>query len=178
MLAAALLAACSAQEKPPAFPYFEEKGGWVRDGADILSSTAEQSLVARLEAAEANFGPQLAIVTVESLHDYSIEDFSLQYARAWGLGDGERHDGLLLLVAPNERRVRIEVGKGIEGTFTDLYCKDVLDTVVLPRFSEGEMEGGVVAGADALIDHMRKHPTIPANDNMPADAPIKASQAA
>jgi len=178
LLATAVLAACSAQQEPPAFPYFEAEGGRVRDGADILSSAAEQSLVATLDAAEASFGTQLAIVTVESLHGYSIEDFSLLYARAWGLGDGERNDGLLLLVAPDERRVRIEVGKGIEETFTDLYCKDVIESAIIPRFREGNMEGGVVAGAEALIDQMRKHPTIPANDNAPAEAPVKVSKVA
>jgi uncharacterized protein len=178
LLAAAVLAACSAQEEPPAFPYYEAEGGRVRDGADILSPAAEHALAARLYAAEASYGPQLAIVTVESLHGYSIEDFSLLYARAWGLGDGDRNDGLLLLVAPDERRVRIEVGKGLEETFTDLYCKDVLDAAIMPRFRQGDMEAGVIAGVEALIDRMRKHPTIPANDNAPGEASVKVSKAA
>ncbi len=167
LLAAAMMAACSAEAEPSAFPYFEAEGGRVRDGAGILSVGTERELAVALDAAEAAHGPQMAVVTVDSLHGYDVADFSLLYARSWGLGDSERNDGLLMLVAPNERQVRIEVGKGIENTFTDLFCKDILDQIVLPRFREGDLESGVVAGVEALIAQMRKHPTIPANDNAP-----------
>lgn len=162
---AVLLTACSASADAPVFPYFEEDGGRVRDGANVLSSEVEQELALALDRAETIFGPQMAVVTVDSLHGYTIEDFSLYYARAWGLGDKGRDDGLLLLVAPNERRVRIEVGTGLERTFDDLFCKDVLDDAVLPQFREGDIEAGIVAGAEALMKRMQQHPTIPANDN-------------
>jgi uncharacterized protein len=167
---AALIAACSAASEPAAFPHFSEEGGRVRDMADLLSPEAEARLTARLDQAEAMFGPQMAIVTVTSLEGYPITDFSLEYARAWGLGDKERNDGLQLLVAPNERRVRIEVGKGIEVTFTDVYCAEVIENVILPRFREGKMEDGIIAGTEQLIEHMRDNPTIPVNDNAPTPA--------
>jgi uncharacterized protein len=169
------LAACSAAAEPKAFPYFEKDGGRVRDMAQVLSPETEQRLTAQLDAAEARYGPQLAVVTVSSLHDYPIEDFSLFYARAWGLGDRKRNDGLLLLVAPNERKVRIEVGKGVEGTFTDVYCKEVLDHVLLPRFKKGDLEGGISAGVNELVVHMQEHPTLPANDNTAHPPAAKAA---
>lgn len=173
LLAAGMLAACTADAEPT-FPYFEEEGGRVRDGANILADATERELAAALDAAEANYGPQLAVVTVPSLHDYSIEDFSLFYARAWGLGDKDRNDGLLLLVAPNERKVRIEVGYGLEKTFDDPFCKDVLEQTVLPAFRAGNLEAGILSGTEALIERMRQHPTIPANDN----APVHVTEAA
>jgi uncharacterized protein len=72
---------------------------------------------------------------------------------------------LQLLVAPNERKVRIEVGTGIEAAFSDLYCQEVLDKAILPRFREGDMEGGIIAGTEELIERMRENPTIRTNDN-------------
>ena len=164
---ALVLSACSSEPEEVRFPYFEEHGGRVRDMASVISETAEQELTRKLDIAEAAYGPQMAIVTVNSLHGYAIKDFSLEYARSWGLGDAKRNDGILLVVAPNERRVRIEIGKGIEASFTDVYCMEVLDEAILPQFRQGDMQAGVVAGTERLIEHMRQHPTIPANDNSP-----------
>ena len=161
-----LIGACAEQTAPPAFEYFEEEGGRVRDLADILSPEFEARMTEALDEAEADYGYQMAIVTTPSLHGYSIEDFSLFYARAWGLGDAERNDGLLLLVAPNARRVRIEVGKGIENSFTDLYAASVLQEAVIPAFRNSDFEGGIEAGTRMMIEKMREFPTIPANDNV------------
>jgi uncharacterized protein len=179
-----LMAACSAASEPSAFPYFNAEGGRVRDMANLLTAQTEASLTARLHRAKAMFGPQMAIVTVTSLEGYDIADFSLEYARAWGLGDKERNDGLQLMVAPNERKVRIEVGKGIEETFTDVYCAEVIEDIILPHFREGRMEEGIVAGTEELIEHMRRNPTIQLNDNAPVDnapvdnAPVQVREAA
>lgn len=162
---AALLAACTSAAKEPAFPYFEEEGGRVRDGADLLSPNVEAELTARLNQAQEQYGQAMAIVTVPSLHGMSIEDFSIGYARAWKLGHRDRNDGLLLLVAPDERKVRIEVGVGIEGTFTDPFCQQVLDDVILPAFKAGAFEAGIDSGTNMLIDRMKAYPSLPANDN-------------
>jgi uncharacterized protein len=167
--AAFMLMSCSAAPEAPAFPYFNEEGGRVRDMAKILSPETEALLTAKLDRAERAYGPQMAVVTVQSLEGYDIAHFSLEYSRAWKLGNSERNDGLQLMVAPNERKVRIEVGKGIEDSFTDLYCKDVLDNVILPRFRDGEMDSGIVAGTEELIEHMRLNPTIQVNDNGPVE---------
>ena len=166
IVSAFLLTACAAAEEPPAFPYFSEEGGRVRDLANILSSAVEKRITQRLEEAETNLGPQMVVVTVDTLHGYDIADFSLEYARAWGIGDKTRNDGLQLMVAPNERKVRIEVGKGIEQTFTDRYAKEVID-LMLPYFRNGDYDAGVNAGVSELIEQMRRHPTLPANDNSP-----------
>ena len=161
------LGACAEQEAPSAFPYFDEEGGRVRDLADVLDPAFEAQMVEVLDEAQRHYGYQMVILTVPSLHGYTIEDFSLEYARAWKIGDEERNDGLMLLVAPNERRVRIEVGIGIEDTFTDLYAHDVLQEAVLPAFGNGDFEGGIEAGTTMMIERMREFPTIPANDNQP-----------
>ncbi|GAA0283006.1 hypothetical protein GCM10009127_25540 [Alteraurantiacibacter aestuarii] len=132
-----------------------------------MSPETEVQLTMKLDRAEAAFGPQLAVVTVDSLEGLTIEDFSIKYARAWGLGDPDRNDGLMVLVAPNERRVRIEVGRGIEDSFTDLFCAEVIESAFLPSFRSGEFDAGLTAGIDLLVERMQQYPTIPANDNLP-----------
>ena len=167
-LLAVLAIACTAEAEPAAdFPHFTTEGGRVRDGADILSPEAEADLTAKLDQAEEDYGPQMAIVTVPTLEGYSIEDFSLAYANAWGLGDAARDDGLMIFVAPNEKSVRIEVGLGLEDTFTDAYCQQVIDNVLLPAFRRGEFETGLQSATQVLVGRMRQSPTVPANDNGP-----------
>lgn len=168
-----LATACSAEPETPPFPYFEEEGGRVRDGAGIIAPDLERQLTSMLEAATSDYGQQMAIVTVDDLHGYDIADFSVEYARAWKLGDASRNDGLLLLVAPNERKVRIEVGYGLENSFSDEFCAEVLREKVLPRFTEGNFEAGIVDGTNAMIEKMRQVPSRPANDN---DAPAGMAQ--
>ena len=165
-LAGVALAACGPAEEAPPFPHFSDEGGRVRDMAEILSPETEKDLAARLERAETLYGQELGIVTVDSLHGYRIEDFSLQYANAWGLGSEDRHDGLLVLVAPNERKVRVEVGRGLETTFPDPFAQNVVDAM-LPFFREQDYDKGVAAAVELLIARMRQYPSRPANDNAP-----------
>lgn len=158
--------ACSQAADATKFPYFDSDGGRIRDKAKILSPETESRLEEWLEDAEAEFGQQMVIVTVSSLHGMKIGDFSLGYANAWGIGDAVRNDGLQLLVAPSEREVRIEVGLGLERTFTDEYCQQVVD-LMLPYFREGKFDEGVTAGTEELVRHMRLYPSLPANDDKP-----------
>lgn len=167
LLIAIMLGACSSADDAPPFPYFDPEGGRVRDGGGILSAEEEKRLTKRLAQAQADYGPQLGIVTVSTLHGYPIEEFSLDYANAWGLGDKRRNDGLMILVAPNERQVRIEVGTGLERSFTNAFCQQVIDRDMLPHFKSGDYAAGIIAGTDALVARMRAHPTIPANDDTP-----------
>lgn len=153
LLAAALslivgLAVWSVAAAAPTFP---DLTGRVVDGANILSPQAEASLTSKLESLEAKTSRQLVIVTVPSLQGYEIEDYGYQLGRVWGIGEKGRDTGVLMIVAPNERRVRIEVGYGLEGVLTDALSTVILQERVLPRFRKGDFEGGVVAGADALI---------------------------
>lgn len=125
--------------------------GRVVDHADLLSPPTEQSLAARLEALERQTSDQFVVVTLESLGGDSIEETGLRLGNGWGIGGKDRDNGVLLIVAPNERKVRIEVGHGLEGTLTNALCSRIIDEAILPRFRQGDMESGIVAGTDAVI---------------------------
>lgn len=162
----ALLAGCSAAGGEDAVA----TNGRVRDFADILTPAEEQRLTERLDEAERLYGPQVGIVTVASLGGEAIEDASLAYAREWGLGDKVRDDGLLIMVAPKDRSVRIEVGEGLEGRFDDSFCQRVIDTAMIGHFRQGHYNRGLAAALDMMIGKMKEDPTLPANDNALPDA--------
>ncbi len=133
-----------------AAPTFPKLAGRVVDGANMLSPQTEAALTGKLEALEQGSGRQLVVATVPSLQGYEIEDYGYQLGRAWGIGDAKADNGAVLLVAPTERKVRIEVGYGLEPILTDAMSSAILQGQVLPRFKDGDMEGGVVAGVDAM----------------------------
>ncbi len=135
-------------------PEFPELTGRVVDNAEILSPETEAQLTTQLEALETQSQRQLAVVTLPKLQGYDIADFGYQLGREWGLGDAERNDGALLIVAPNDRKVRIEVGYGLEGILTDAYAATIIQRDIVPRFRDGDMEGGIVAGTTAIADHL------------------------
>lgn len=137
-----------------AAPTFPALTGRVVDQAGIIAPEVEASLTSKLEALEAGTSRQLVVVTVSSLQGLEIEEYGYQLGRTWGIGEAKRNTGVLLIVAPNERSVRIEVGYGLEGILTDALSNVILQERVLPRFREGDMTGGVVAGADALIGQL------------------------
>jgi uncharacterized protein len=138
---------------------------FIDDQADLLTPQQEDALVDRLSTAYNSYGPYLMVVTVKSLKGQSIEDYSLKLARRLAIGDAKRDDGLLLLVAPNERRVRIEVGYGLEASFTDPFCKKIIEENIIPLFKQNYFPAGINAGVDRIIEKMKSAPTIPANDN-------------
>ncbi|KPQ30828.1 MAG: Beta-propeller domains of methanol dehydrogenase type [Porphyrobacter sp. HL-46] len=148
-----LLAAAGALLASPlaAQPEFPELTGRVVDNADILSPEAEAALTAKLEALETQSQRQLVVATIPDLQGYDISDYGYQLGRFWGLGDAERNDGALLLVAPNDRKVRIEVGYGLEGYLTDALSALIIQNQILPRFRDGDFPGGIAAGTDAII---------------------------
>ncbi len=156
MRAGVLLAALFAMLAVPltAQPDFPELTGRVVDNAEILSPETEGQLTTQLEALEDQSQRQVAVVTLPTLQGYDIADYGYQLGRAWGLGDAERNDGALLIVAPNERQVRIEVGYGLEGILTDAYSATIIQRDIVPRFRDGDMEGGIVAGTTAIVDHL------------------------
>lgn len=153
---AGLLALGGAFSASPALaqPEFPALTGRVVDNADIIPADVEADLSAKLEALEAQSQRQLVVATVPSLQGYEIEDYGYQLGREWGIGDAERNDGALLLVAPNERKVRIEVGYGLEGYLTDALSSLIIQNEILPAFRDGDMPGGIVAGADAIISQL------------------------
>ena len=137
---------------------FPALSGRVVDQAGVLSPATEASITQKLAALEARNGAQLVVATVRSLEDYEIRDYGVRLGRAWGIGDAETDKGAILLVAPNDRQVSVEVGYGLEGVLTDAYANRLLDLQVIPRFREGQMEAGVVAGVDALVEQIALEP--------------------
>ncbi len=130
---------------------FPPLSGRVVDQADLLDAATEQALTEKLAALEAKSSDQLVVVTVRSLQDQEIEDYGYQLGRAWGIGQKEGDNGALLIVAPTERKVRIEVGYGLEPILTDAFSSMVIRDDILPAFRDGDYQAGIVKGVDALI---------------------------
>lgn len=152
--ALALLATLLVGLPASAAPAFPALTGRVVDQANIIAPQIEANLISKLEALEAGTSRQLVVVTVSSLQGLEIEEYGYQLGRTWGIGEAKRNTGVLLIIAPNERSVRIEVGYGLEEILTDALSNVILQEKVLPRFRDGDMTGGVVAGAEALIDQL------------------------
>jgi uncharacterized protein len=137
-----------------AAPKFPPLTGRVVDGAHMLSSDAVQKLDGELAALEQQSGHQVVVATIPDLQGLAIEDYGYQLGRAWGIGQKGKNDGVVFLVAPNDRKVRIEVGYGLEPVLTDALSSTIIQAKVLPEFRAGRMEAGVVAGAEAVIQQL------------------------
>jgi len=137
-----------------AAPKFPALTGRVVDDANILSSGTKAELDGKLAALEQKNSRQLVVVTLPSLQGYEISDYGYQLGRAWGIGQKGINNGILFIVAPNEHKTRIEVGYGLEPIITDAFSSVVIQTQVLPRFRQGDFNGGVLAGVDALIQQL------------------------
>lgn len=134
-----------------AAPVFPELTGRVVDDANLLTYPEEVAITADLKALEDRSSDQVVVVTLPSLQGYSIEDFGYQLGRHWGIGTARFDNGVILLVAPNERKVRIEVGRGLEGTLTDALSRIIIENTILPRFREGDFAAGVKDGVRDII---------------------------
>lgn len=132
-----------------------ELTGRLVDAADLLSEAQERELTAQLAAIEEETLAQLVVVTTPSLNERPINDYSLALGRGWGMGDAERNDGLLLVVAPNERKVRIEVGYGLEETVEDPEAAEIIQRVI-PLFEEGDTLGAIGLAVDLLEAELRE----------------------
>ena len=160
-------------------PTFPPLTGRVVDQAALLDETTEASLTERLAALEADTGDQFVVVTVPTLQDYEIEEYGYRLGRAWGIGQSETDSGVLLIVAPTERRVRLEVGYGLEPILTDAFSSQVIQTVILPAFKRGAFQVGIVEGVEAVETQLRLDPAeaqarAAAVEPQDADAPIGA----
>lgn len=125
--------------------------GRVVDQAAVLPPARAAQLTSRLAALEARTGHQFVIVTVSSLNGQPIEAVGLRLGRTWGIGRKGHDDGVLLLVAPNEHKVRIEVGYGLERQLTDPVCAKIIRDDILPSFAHGDLPGGIERGGAAII---------------------------
>ena len=125
--------------------------GRVVDGANIIQPATRVMLEQKLADLEAKSGIQLVVATVKSLEGQEIEPYANELFRTWKLGEKTKNNGVLLLVAPNERRVRIEVGYGLEATLTDALSKVIIVNAIAPRFKAGDFSDGISRGVDDII---------------------------
>jgi len=125
--------------------------GRIVDQANVISAEARSTIEPKLADLEAKSGIQLVVATVASLEGQEIEPYANALFRTWKLGDKTQNNGVLLLVAPNERRVRIEVGYGLEGTLTDALSKVIITNAIAPRFKTGDFNDGISRGVDDII---------------------------
>jgi uncharacterized protein len=135
--------------------------GRVVDQANLLSEAAEAEITAQLAAHEDATTNQVVVATVDSLEGGSIDDYGVQLGRHWGIGQKGKDNGVLLLIAPNERQMRIDVGYGLEGTLTDAISSVIIDRRLRPAFRAGDFEGGIRAGVSGILDVL--------NNEMPED---------
>jgi uncharacterized protein len=143
LAALALLLCCAVARAAPTFPPLT---GRVVDEASLLSADDVARITADLAALEKKSSDQLVVVTLKSLQGYAIEDYGYQLGRAWKIGQGGVDNGVLLIVAPNERKVRIEVGRGLEPQLTDALSQLIIQNGILPAFRRGDWTGGITAG--------------------------------
>lgn len=138
---------CSAQ-------YPSRPQGPILDQADILPPKAEAALDAHLSEYYQSSGNALVVVSVKSLDESSIEEYSTGLFNDWGIGNAKSNRGLLVLIAPNERKVRIEVGCGLETEISDADAADIIQNRMLPQYRLGKLDEGTLAGVESLMFHL------------------------
>ena len=130
---------------------FPELTGRVVDDAHLLSEADERELTASLKALEDKNSDRVVVVTVPSLQGHSIEEYGNRLGRYWGVFTAEKSNGALLLVAPNEHKVRIEIGRGLEGILPNNVSQEIIDKSILPHFRTGDYAAGIKDGVNALL---------------------------
>jgi uncharacterized protein len=156
LAAIALLAPAARAEK--AVPFLS---GRIVDEAEMLSAAAKERIEAKLTDLEKTTGDQVAVLVVPSLDGEPLEDYTVRVAQTWKLGQKGKDNGVLFFVARDDRKMRIEVGYGLEPKLTDLQSHQILDEVVRPRFQQGDFDGGVEQGVDAIAKLLSGQPLPP-----------------
>lgn len=134
-----------------AAPNFPELTGRIVDQAGLIAADKTEIMIDKLIAAEQKTKAQIVIAVVRSLEGYDIRQYGLELARKWALGQQGKNNGVLLLVAPKERKVSIEIGYGLEGSLTDALAFAIIQEEILPRFKAGNFAWGIEAGLDRII---------------------------
>ena len=137
--------------QPVEVPYLT---GRVVDDAEILKPDTRARITAQLQEHERKTGNQVAVLTLPTLRGESVEDFAVRVFEQWKLGQKGRDNGVLVVVAPQDRRMRIEVGYGLEGTLTDAGASRIIRDVMAPRFKSGDYDGGVAQGVAAIVGRL------------------------
>jgi len=143
--------------------------GRINDEAEMIPAEVRERLEAELAGLEDETGAQVVVLTVPSLEGETLEDYSLRVAETWELGRGDVDDGVLFLVARDDRKMRLEIGYGLEPTLTDALSSRILNDVVRPRFKAGDFGGGIEAGVGAIAGTIRGEEGVlppPASDNV------------
>ncbi len=161
------LVAAAAHAAVVEVPYLS---GRVVDTAEVLSADASARIGELLRAHEVSSGNQVVVLTLPSLAGENVEDFAERVFRAWRLGQAGRDNGVLIAIAVEDRRLRIEVGYGLEGTLTDLAAGRIIRGVITPRFRAGDYDGGIEAGVSAVIGVLAGTGEVPAEAEPVADA--------
>lgn len=175
-LCLALLALLSAA--PAAWAQdFPKLTGRVVDQADLLPPADEAALTAKLEALEKQTDRQLVVATVTDLQGRDISDYAVNLFRTWGIGQKDVNNGVLFLIAPKERKMRIEVGYGLEPVLTDALSGRIIREQVTPLFKAGDFVGGINAGSDAIIRQVSLPPEEARARAVAADQPGKSNGA-
>jgi uncharacterized protein len=130
---------------------FPALSGRVVDQAGVMTAESRSDVDAKSKALEDKSGIQLVVATVKSLQGSDIETYANQLFRFWKLGEAKKNNGVLLLVAPTEHKVRIEVGYGLEGTLTDALSSVIISSAIVPRFKINDFSGGIERGVDGII---------------------------
>ncbi|HEY0510969.1 MAG TPA: TPM domain-containing protein [Thermoanaerobaculia bacterium] len=142
--------------------------GRVNDSANLLSADQKQRIEAQLAQFEKQTGDQVAVLTLDSLDGEPIEDYANKVARTWALGQKGKDNGALLLVSKQDRKMRIEVGYGLEPVLTDLQTSIIQNQVIIPRFKQGDFGGGIEAGVNAILSTIQGKPVQPAPEAQPS----------
>ncbi len=150
-LAALALIAVLVSTLPAAAQTFPQLTGRVVDEAGILDPPVRAALDVQLGELEARTTDQLVVVTVRSLQGRTIEDYGVRLGRQWQIGRKDKNNGVVLIVAPKERKVRIEVGYGLEGVLTDAQTKLIIENTIIPRFRANDFPGGITGGVDDIV---------------------------
>jgi uncharacterized protein len=137
---------------------FPPLSGRVVDAAGILSPELEAQLTSKLAQLETQTTRQMVVATVPDLQGYDIAEYGYRLGDHWAIGQKGENNGLILIVAPNERKVRIEVGPGLEATVPDVLASRIIRNAIVPKFKAGDYPGGIVAGTDAVIDLIKLPP--------------------
>jgi uncharacterized protein len=150
---------------------FPSPQGYVSDFAGLLSNTGKTKLESDLSQLAQDTTAEVAVVTIASLDGDTIEEYAVNLFAEWGIGTKEEDNGVLFLIAVEEREVRIEVGYGLEAILTDGRCGRILDNDVLPSFRNGDYETGILQGAASIETYIRDGtPADPAEDNLIAES--------
>ncbi|MFO2463954.1 TPM domain-containing protein [Pseudomonas sp. 15FMM2] len=172
-LAALLLSFCLTAQAAPDFPALT---GRVVDNAQMIEPAVREQLSRQLQALEQTSGDQIVVVTVPDLQGLPIEDFGFQLGRHWGIGQKGKDNGALLIVARDERKLRIEVGYGLEGVLTDAQSWVIINQVIAPKFKTGNFTQGISDGVAAMIQVVGGEPlAVPAHvadPNFAQDNPV------